>query len=258
MTTVCTAHAMDRPLSEITDEDDETQDEEEESNKAVDGEEDMKGSETSGEESAPRPDKEGEGEAHRDRPGPSATTLDLLTDPSYRVEKVEEAVPGEMRSSTEESDAERGRVLLKRKRETDRRRPTVRKGERGKGTLVTTRDVDDFLGGLVLTEEEYVKAASVKQRTPEWFAYRYGRLSASNFGAAAGHHNPKYHPDHRNLLRAMLWPEIVNDERDDRAKANMDYGMVMERPGVEIARSRSRRTTGRWATSPCGRRRPGR
>ena len=110
----------------------------------------------------------------------------------------------------------------------------VKKGERGQGTLVTQRDIDDFIESLTLTEEEYQKASACKQRTPEWYAYRYGRLSASNFGAAAGHN--AYHADgHGKLLKTMLWPRSSRD-RDDKARANMAYGTVMEKHGIKIAR----------------------
>lgn len=46
--------------------------------------------------------------------------------------------------------------------------------------------------------------AAVPQGSAEWLAHRWGRLTASNFGAAAGHHKPGAK---QQLLRAMLWPE---------------------------------------------------
>ena len=44
----------------------------------------------------------------------------------------------------------------------------------------------------------------LKQGSSEWLRARYGRLTASNFGAAAGNHLPGAR---RKLLETMLWPE---------------------------------------------------
>jgi hypothetical protein len=46
--------------------------------------------------------------------------------------------------------------------------------------------------------------ASLPQGSAEWLAARRGRLTASNFGAAAGRHGPA---GRQALLKAMLWPE---------------------------------------------------
>lgn len=61
--------------------------------------------------------------------------------------------------------------------------------------------------------------ASLKQGTSEWLEARYGRLTASRFGAVAGHHTTTAKND---VLRGMLWPEL--DELVGRAKDFAAYG----------------------------------
>jgi hypothetical protein len=57
---------------------------------------------------------------------------------------------------------------------------------------------------LQVTPQQRDAISSLKQGTDAWLEARYGRLTASNFGAAAGHHLPGAR---RKLLEAMLWPE---------------------------------------------------
>ena len=55
---------------------------------------------------------------------------------------------------------------------------------------------------LAVTPEQVVNIRSFKQRSPEWLQARVGRLTASNFGAAAGF-NPYQSPS--QLLQELLW-----------------------------------------------------
>ena len=57
---------------------------------------------------------------------------------------------------------------------------------------------------LQVTAERRETISRLKQGSPEWLKARYGRLTASNFGAAAGNHLPGAR---RKLLETMLWPE---------------------------------------------------
>lgn len=76
---------------------------------------------------------------------------------------------------------------------------------------------------LQVTPEQREEIAALKQGSPEWKASRYGRLTASNFGAAAGHHVPG---SRRKLLEAMLWPE--HHALDGRAAQFAAYGTLNE------------------------------
>lgn len=57
---------------------------------------------------------------------------------------------------------------------------------------------------LQVDEAQKAQVAQLKQGSPEWLRARWGRLTASNFGAAAGYHLPGAR---QKLLQAMLWPE---------------------------------------------------
>lgn len=76
---------------------------------------------------------------------------------------------------------------------------------------------------LQVTVEQRLAIATLKQGSPEWLQARYGRLTASNFGAAAGHHLPG---SRRKLLEAMLWPET--HKLEGRAKEFAAYGTANE------------------------------
>lgn len=52
------------------------------------------------------------------------------------------------------------------------------------------------------TDADRQRIRDAPQRTPDWYAARRHRITASNFGAAANHH--KLSPRHE-LVRAMLW-----------------------------------------------------
>ena len=57
---------------------------------------------------------------------------------------------------------------------------------------------------LQVTPSERDEIAKLAQGSDAWLKARYGRLTASNFGAAAGNHLPGAK---KKLLKAMLWPE---------------------------------------------------
>lgn len=50
------------------------------------------------------------------------------------------------------------------------------------------------------------RLANLVQGTPEWLRSRHGRLTASNFGAAAGHQGKA---KMKELLKHMVWPETA-------------------------------------------------
>ena len=59
---------------------------------------------------------------------------------------------------------------------------------------------------LNVTPETRKSISLLKQGSEEWLHARYGRLTASNFGAAAGNHLPGAR---KKLLENMLWPEFA-------------------------------------------------
>lgn len=105
-------------------------------------------------------------------------------------------------------------------------------------------DKDAFLDALrVTTDAELEAIAAAPQRSPAWFAARQHRLTASNFGAAAGHHVAS--GARAAALRAMLWPEFAKLE--GRAAENAQYGTLHE--PVALARyvdDRRRRMARPW------------
>lgn len=72
-------------------------------------------------------------------------------------------------------------------------------------TLPKELDPDAFVATLQVTPEEREEIASRVQRSIGWKQARCGRMTASNYGAAAGHHLPGAQ---EKLIRAMVWPEI--------------------------------------------------
>lgn len=63
-------------------------------------------------------------------------------------------------------------------------------------------DADTMNAFLQVTQEQVVAIRSFAQRSPEWLQARVGRLTASNFGAAAGF-NPYQSP--QGLCQELLW-----------------------------------------------------
>ena len=60
------------------------------------------------------------------------------------------------------------------------------------------------VSALQVTPTQKAALAALPQGSKEWLRARWGRLTASNFGAAAGYHLPGAR---EKLLQAMLWPE---------------------------------------------------
>lgn len=60
------------------------------------------------------------------------------------------------------------------------------------------------VSALRVTEAQQAAIALLPQGSPEWLQARWGRVTASNFGTAAGCGPPGAKP---KLLQAMLWPE---------------------------------------------------
>lgn len=79
---------------------------------------------------------------------------------------------------------------------------------------ISPEEIAQFLVELVITDEQRRQIMYAPQRTDEWKAHREKRITASNFGAAAGH-NPKYCKIPK-LLKQMLWPEHFTSEDIER------------------------------------------
>lgn len=64
----------------------------------------------------------------------------------------------------------------------------------------------EFVASLQLRDDNHRQdIANLAQRSDEWFRERFGRLTASNFGAAAGHH---LSGAKTKALKSMVWPEF--------------------------------------------------
>ena len=64
-------------------------------------------------------------------------------------------------------------------------------------------DAIDFVKNLKISKETITKYAQAEQKSPEWFQYRDGRLTGSNFGAA---NKTNKRNTHNGLLKTLLWP----------------------------------------------------
>ena len=69
----------------------------------------------------------------------------------------------------------------------------------GLPSALTREAMDQF---LAVTPEQVVNIRSFKQKSPEWLQARVGRLTASNFGAAAGFST---YQSPNQLLQELLW-----------------------------------------------------
>ena len=78
---------------------------------------------------------------------------------------------------------------------------------------------EDLLQRLKLTDEEIEQARFAEQRSDIWFKAREGRLTASNFGAAA---ELNKHCSRRDLVRQMIWPHCFTGNEMTQ------WGTVME------------------------------
>ena len=87
--------------------------------------------------------------------------------------------------------------------------------------LVEARLRHEFIESLKMTDEQCVEAEKADQRTPLWFRARFKRLTASCFGAAAGHSPFDKHA--KSLLATLIW----NIRFKGEIKA-CSYGIEME------------------------------
>lgn len=62
--------------------------------------------------------------------------------------------------------------------------------------------IQDYVASLNISADDVLKVMNTPQRTPEWIKWRSNRMTASNYGSAAGH-NP--HSTPRQLLKSLLW-----------------------------------------------------
>jgi len=64
--------------------------------------------------------------------------------------------------------------------------------------------VQALMDELRVSPEQRDAIAKMEQGSPQWLHSRHGRLTASNFGAAAGHQGKA---KQRDLLKQMVWPD---------------------------------------------------
>ena len=94
----------------------------------------------------------------------------------------------------------------------------------------------EWLARLEVSQAEADCIVLFEQGTPEWLASRVGRLTASNFGAAAGMN--KY-TSPRALLKQMLWGEFKGNAATRYGSAHEDtarqeYVAVKSTEGVQL------------------------
>ena len=95
----------------------------------------------------------------------------------------------------------------------------------------------EYVAALTVTAEQQAAIAALEQRTPGWHEARRGnqttnqppRLTASKFGAAAGHESAS---ERQKLLVNMVWPEC--DVVSPFARKYMQYGNDHEDVGRRI------------------------
>ena len=87
-------------------------------------------------------------------------------------------------------------------------------------------DADTFLHRLEVNTREINEIEAYDQKSEPWLRARKGRLTASNYGAAAGHN--KYQPPH-GLVRQMLWHTFKGNK-------NTQWGVDHEAIAFEMYR----------------------
>jgi hypothetical protein len=93
---------------------------------------------------------------------------------------------------------------------------------------------------LQVTAQERAAIAGYEQRSDQWREARFGRMTASNFGAAAGHHLPGAS---KKVLTAMLWPEDY--KLTGKAAAFAEWGTTMENVAKEMYTAHRKRALGK-------------
>lgn len=78
---------------------------------------------------------------------------------------------------------------------------------------------EEWMAQLNVTPEQVQLISSYVQGTPEWLASRVGRLTASNFGAAA---RMNKYSSPRSLLKQMLWGEFKGNAATRWGSAHED------------------------------------
>lgn len=95
----------------------------------------------------------------------------------------------------------------------------------------------EWMAQLNVSEDRVAVISSYVQGTPEWLASRVGRLTASNFGAAAGMN--KYSSP-RSLLKQMLWGEFKGNAATRWGSAHEDTArqeyLVVKRDEMGLSR----------------------
>lgn len=86
----------------------------------------------------------------------------------------------------------------------------------------------ELLPRLKLSDDEKASLRACRQKSIEWFQARSHRLTASNFGSAAGHNR---HCSPQQLLKRMLWP--ADSAEDSFRNAAMQWGVDHEAHAVQ-------------------------
>ena len=84
--------------------------------------------------------------------------------------------------------------------------------------------IKDYIEKMKVTPEDVIRVMNTPQRTPEWIKYRSNRMTASNYGSAAGH-NPHSKP--RQLLMSLLWDTF-------KGNAATEYGTKNEPVAAKV------------------------
>jgi putative phage-type endonuclease len=86
------------------------------------------------------------------------------------------------------------------------------------------KKIQAYVEEMKVTAEDVVRVMNTPQRTPEWIKYRSNRMTASNYGSAAGH-NPHSKP--RQLLMSLLWDTF-------KGNAATEYGTKNEPVAAKV------------------------
>lgn len=76
-------------------------------------------------------------------------------------------------------------------------------------TAVRRSTKEEWMAALTVTSFDVERIKNVEQRTPEWLNARIGRLTASNFGTAAGHNK---HQSSKRLVNELLWKSFSGNK----------------------------------------------
>ena len=82
---------------------------------------------------------------------------------------------------------------------------------------VMKEKIQQYMEKLKVTSQEVQHIMGIAQRDPEWIKQRHGRMTASNYGSAAGH-NPYTSP--RKLLMSLLWDTFKGNKATEYGNQN--------------------------------------